>query len=473
MNNRPRPSAPATLEILVSAHIALFVVGVSWAFGGNADWVRTPISIWGSFGVFLTVAALVTRNRDGIHRSAIHWAWPVLALNALVAASCLTPGFRVLDHGGDKYLLPVRIDWWVPSVARSDVALRALWLFDGIYFSCLNIALVVSRRSTLRVILAVAVGNAVALSIFGTVQKLAASTGIFFGQVATPHMQFFASFVYDNHWGAFIILMMGACIGLVIRYAGGKRGAGFFRGPALAGLLAATLMGLSVPFSGSRACTLLLGVMTVLAVVRGTPRISRALRISGIAPTAALAVMVATAILAFASVWVIAGDVIEDRAAKTKNQVAEIWSQGGLGSRSMLYHDTLRMARDRILFGWGMGSYPTVFPLYNLQESKIDHLPVIYHDAHSDWLQSAAEVGLIGTALLGASAALPALGARKSRAGPIPYFLIAGCMLIAAYAWIEFPFGNVAVVLSWWFCYFAAVQYMRLTPLPEGAGQPA
>ena len=92
----------------------------------------------------------------------------------------------------------------------------------------------------------------------------------------------------------------------------------------------------------------------------------------------------------------------------------------------MLYHDTWRMARERLLFGWGMGSYPVVFALYNSQESKVDRLPVIYHDAHSDWLQSVAELGLAGTALIGAAVALPALAMRRLRVTTVPFFLLAG-----------------------------------------------
>ena len=174
-------------------------------------------------------------------------------------------------------------------------------------------------------------------------------------------------------------------------------------------------------------------------------------------------------VLAVAGAWLIAGDVIQARLKKTEEQVAAMWAQGGIGSRSILYHDTWRMAQEHLLFGWGMGSFPAVFSLYNSQESKIDRLPVIYHDAHSDWLQSVAEVGLAGTALIGAAVALPALALRRTRVTPVPYFLLCGCALTAAYAWIEFPFGNVAVVLGWWLCFFSAVHYVRLT---GQAGEP-
>jgi O-antigen ligase len=470
MSPSPRSSSLKVMEFAVAAHVTIFLVGVSWAFGGNADWVRTPLSIWGSLGILLTLRLFAGRGTRGrIIGGSISWVWPVIALNGLVALSCLTPGFRTLLFRDEVLVMPVRVHWWIPSAARSDLAMRELWLFDGIFFSCLNLALAVRRRGTIRFVLAAAVGNALVLSIFGTVQKLLGSTGIYFGSVDTPQTQFFASFVYDNHWGAFIILMLGACIGLVLRYARGSRGEGFFRGPAFAGYVAACLIAISIPLSGSRACTLLLGVLISIALVHGTPRISRALRLSGATRGDASMGMAVAAVLAVLGAWLIAGDVVQARAQKTREQVAAMWAQGGIGSRSVLYRDTWRMARERMLFGWGMGSFPTVFSLYNSQESRIDHLPVIYHDAHSDWLQSVSEIGLAGTALIGIAVALPALALRRMRVTAVPYFLLCGCALTAAYAWIEFPFGNVAVVLGWWLCFFSAVQYVRLT---GAAGEP-
>jgi O-antigen ligase len=469
VTDSPHQPSPNLLEYAVAAHVAIFIVGVSWAFGGNADWVRTPISSWGSLGMLLTLAIVAGPGARGrMIAGSLPWIWPVIILSAAVCESCLTPGFRHLAFGKESYMMPVRVDWWVPSAARPDAAMRSLWLFDGIYFSCLNIALAVSRRGVIRAVLAVAVGNALALSVFGTVQKLIGSGGIYFGAVKSPQSSFFASFVYDNHWGAFTLLMLGACTGLILRYARGSHGGGFFSGPAFAGLVAATLIAISIPLSGSRACTLLLGLLAAVAVVQGTPRISRALRHSGVTPAGSIAAMAIAAMLAVAGIWLVAGDVIQARASKTKEQVAAMWAQGGIGSRGTLYRDTWRMARTRILFGWGMGSFPTVFPIYNTQESKIDRIPVVYHDAHSDWIQSVAEIGLFGTALIGASVLLPAMAVRRHRVTPIPYFLITGTLLVAAYAWVEFPFGNVAVVLAWWLCFFSAIQYIRLTGPPDG-----
>ncbi len=468
MNDALRRPFSKTLELAVAAHVIVFIVGVSWAFGGNADWVRTPISIWGSFGILLTLVCLAVQIPGGRSvRTAVLFMLPILALNGLVVTSCLTPGFRTLAFRNEMLMMPLAVDWWIPSSARAELSLRSLWLFDGIFFSCLNLVLAVGRRGTIRIVLAAAVGNAFALSVFGTVQKLVGSTGIYFGSVKSPQTMFFASFVYDNHWGAFIILMLGVCIGLVLRYAHGSKGGGFFRGPAFLGFVAAIVLGISIPFSGSRACTLLLAVMTLFALVQGVPRISHALRLSGVGLKGASIGMAVAAMLAFAGVWTVAGNVMEARVQKTKEQVAAMWAQGGIGSRSVLYHDTWRMARERMLFGWGMGSFPTVFMLFNTQESKIDRIPVVYHDAHSDWLQSVAELGLAGTALIGAAVAIPVFSVRRMRVSPLPFFLLVGCALTAAYAWIEFPFGNVAVVLGWWICFVCAVHYIRLTGQQE------
>ena len=72
----------------------------------------------------------------------------------------------------------------------------------------------------------------------------------------------------------------------------------------------------------------------------------------------------------------------------------------------------MRMAGARLWFGWGMGSFPRIFYIYNDPGTLIrrDHLPIYYHDAHSDWLQAAAEHGLVGAALLALCALVPLRG---------------------------------------------------------------
>ena len=131
------------------------------------------------------------------------------------------------------------------------------------------------------------------------------------------------------------------------------------------------------------------------------------------------------------------------------------------------------MAADRPWFGWGMGSFPHVFMIYNTQKvNRQDNLPKYYHDAHSDWIQSLAENGFVGSGLLGLGAIVPLLGLRRRQllGSSIPLHLLWGCGLVLLYAWIEFPFGNVAVVLSWWLCFFCAARYAHLQRFEDERG---
>ena len=111
-----------------------------------------------------------------------------------------------------------------------------------------------------------------------------------------------------------------------------------------------------------------------------------------------------------------------------------------------------------------MGSYPHVFTFFNTKVSRADRLPVFFADAHNDWLQALAEHGIVGSALLGLCAIVPLRRLRlRHVSSPVPAYLFAGCALILAYAWLEFPFGNPAVVYCWWLCFFCAIHYVRLS----------
>jgi O-antigen ligase len=172
------------------------------------------------------------------------------------------------------------------------------------------------------------------------------------------------------------------------------------------------------------------------------------------------------------SVWFVARDRIEVRLAKTREQLGVMHAQGTIGGRVILYRDTWAMARDKLWFGWGTGSYPHVFLLYNSIRPGPDRLPTYYTDAHNDWLQSVAEHGLTGTVLLGLCALVPLSGLRPRHfKTPLPAYLLIGCGLILIYAWVEFPFGNAAVVLSWWTAFFCAARYARLEMSAENTAR--
>jgi O-antigen ligase len=77
----------------------------------------------------------------------------------------------------------------------------------------------------------------------------------------------------------------------------------------------------------------------------------------------------------------------------------------------------LRMWRDFPVFGSGLGSFPVVFPRYSA-EGTLES----YTHAHNDYLELAAETGLLGIGLLGLLVSLSfaaALRAQQLRKDPV------------------------------------------------------
>ena len=451
------------IEWAVLVHLGIFVVGITWGFGGAADWLRLHYGWWGGIGVLLLLTAIQDREAraEGWLRPLV-WLWPFVAFNVFVLLGCLNPSFGRVKFG-TEFLLVNKEGWrWLPSSAQPDIGLGALGLFDVIWISCFNLALVVRQRRALRGLLLVITANAFALAVFGTVQKFSQSTGLFFNSVKSPQKFFFASFVYHNHWGAFAVLMLAAGLGLAWHYARRADGRSFFHSPAFTGVVAVFFIAASVPLSTSRSTSILAAVLIGAAILHWFYRLMQSRRRRRESVTLPLFGALAAVALAAGGVWFVARDSILMRTAKTREQLDQMRERGTIGSRIPLYKDTWRMAQAKPWFGWGMGSYPHVFSLYNSQKS-VDKLPVFYRDAHSDWLQAFAEHGFVGSALLALCALLPLLGLKARHiSSPVPCYLLAGCALILLYAWVEFPFGNLAVILCWWLLFFLSVSYARL-----------
>jgi len=133
-------------------------------------------------------------------------------------------------------------------------------------------------------------------------------------------------------------------------------------------------------------------------------------------------------------------------------------------SRLILYRDTWRMTAEKPWFGWGLDSYAHVFRIFNTQRTaELQWWRVYYAEAHNDWLQSLAEVGFVGTTLLALLVLLPLTSLPwRQVESVIPRYLLAGCALILLYAWLEFPFANPAVMLTFFAVFYSAIRYAEL-----------
>src|SRR5476649_2490106 len=122
-----RPLRP--LEWIVLVHVGVFFIAATWAFGGAAPWVRPPLAWWGSLGILLTLTAFQDREswRQGWLRP-IWWLWPWVAFNAFVLAGCLNPSFREMKFGAETMLVNSGARPGLPSSARPEAGIQALWI---------------------------------------------------------------------------------------------------------------------------------------------------------------------------------------------------------------------------------------------------------------------------------------------------------------------------------------------------------
>jgi len=458
----------------VLIHLAVFVVVSSWFFGGQSPQARQFILGWGTIGMGLFLwISLAGSSTWGWRHPALRLFWPLWLYDLLVLISCFNPAFEAVTIEGQRSWMVANPVPWLPSAARPSLALRELWQFNGIVLSTANLLLVATRRSRLRGLMFVLGGNALLLAVFGTFQKLIGAKGLWFGLVESPQPRFFSTFVYHNHWGAFILLNTVVCLGLLFHYhrRGGYRD--FWHSPALSGAVVTLLLAASVPLSASRSSTALLTVLLGGAFIHILWRVLRSRRAEGRSALPAITALVLVALLAVAGIGFLGRNVIAQRAQLTSVQLNKLAEEGTLTARLVLYRDTWRMAMDKPWFGWGLECYGSVFPIYNSQRPVERWFTAPrYVEAHNDWFQSFAETGFVGTALLlllGLRNLVPAHWRRNDSA--LPRYLLAGCGLVLLYAWLEFPLANPTVMLTFWLLFFAAVRYATLDVRTQ-AGEP-
>lgn len=208
-----------------------------------------------------------------------------------------------------------------------------------------------------------------------------------------------------NHWAAFVELMLPAAIYEALRSR---------RRTLLYAAMAATLYA-SVIAGASRAgailCTVALLVVPLAmlregAVMRGTGK-----------------VLVTVALFVGSFSLIVGPKVVWDRLREPDPYE---------GRREFLV-SSVAMFRQRPWSGFGLGTWPTVYPQYAIIDPG-----VWANQAHNDWAQWAAEGGLPFLLLLLSVAAWAAPRALRS-----PWAM--GVLLVMIHAWVDYPFSRPAL----------------------------
>jgi len=456
-------------EHLVLLHTGIISVVSAVLYGGmgpHGEWILAALaspSVW-----FLFTEARERRARieqEGLRRL-LRWLAPLALLGLIVVIGTLNPSHREAFLYDSMVLQPLPHISWLPSSACPLAGFRSFCCLGGLALTGLTLAFCVHTRLGIRRLVLVLVLNSSALAVLGTLQHQTHATGPFFGATPSPNSAWFATFFYYNHWGAFATLATTAAIALVFHSLNQLDGRSWIYGNGPSLTLVSILIAVTAPLSGSRSATALIALLTMGAVALairhvyqvGAHHSRHGALVGGIGLGALL--FFAAALVIFQS-----GEVVAKRFEQTVDQVAK-WSTETVAiGRPALYVDTWRMAADKPLFGWGLESYGPIFVRYSRFRPGPDGLRVAFEDAHSDWLQSLAETGIMGTTALLLFVLIPLIEIlRKKRPDAFSGWLFFGCALIAAYAWVEFPFACPAVAGLWWVLFFSALRHLQLSP---------
>lgn len=459
------------LEHICLIHGIVLLTSSAFIFGGNIWWMRTLLSCWASLSLPIAIAAFVQSGEPGrVARRKAWWLLPWLGFIGLVVLSSLNPSFRPMIAEGSKVLVNLGARWPnLPSCTEPATALAELWFYAGIYLSAFNLLIVPVRRNHLHTLLYVGIATCLLIGVYGTMQKLLGA-GFYFGAATSPNARYFGTFIYNNHWGAFLTLWLAVAAGLIHHHASRHTGRDLWHSPFSLLLVALLLLAATAPLSASRAATLLAAVTMAIVTIHALTRVKAARQAHGKSVGPPIVVILVVVTIAVGAIVWLAQRSIDERYVETRNVL--VGKQPLWEGRLELYRDTWTLAMRKPWFGWGFESYAATFSLMRPRPLEANRqYESSYAEAHSDWLQSVAETGFVGTTLVILMGLLPLAASLRHRPrSPTVRYGLFGCSLIMLYAMIELPFANGAVLATFWLIYFSLCRHAEFDAHRRRAG---
>lgn len=238
----------------------------------------------------------------------------------------------------------------------------------------------------------------------------------------------YATFPSYNSYAQFIELALPIAVWFAIRC--GTRAWGYI---LVAGTLYASVVG-AASRAGAILCTGELLALLTIGILRGRST-AKKLQVRSVAAVVAVVPLVAitfTTIVGWQRVW-----------QRFQNSDPYVLRREFLSS-------TIALAKDRPLIGYGLGTFPLVYP----KHAVVD-IPQFVNHAHNDWAEFAADGGIpfLFLVLIPFAAAIP-------KAIRHPWGL--GVIALMLHACLDFPFPRPAV--SGWMFAMLGILYMARTP---------
>ena len=254
------------------------------------------------------------------------------------------------------------------------VSLGLLYCAYGLL--CFLVVQVLRKISQIKLLVLIFSAYGAGIALFAMIQSLASPTRLY--GLRTPHFGgwIYGPYVNHNHYAGLMEMLVP--IPLVFALTRFARGSRRILAAAAAALMTGTIF-LSGSRGGMAALTVQIVVLTVLFHARGKNR------------KAAVALGIFLAITAALLAWVGGGELSKRLASIHSETRAEL--SGGI--RMAINRDGLRMFERKPIMGWGLGTFPDVYPQF-----RSFYTNFFVNQAHDDYLQLLVEMGALGFATM-------------------------------------------------------------------------
>ena len=393
----------------IFAFYLLLVVWVPIPLGSNRSWSWAVLEIW----VFILSLAWVAGRVRGKFSAGpvIRSARPVLACACAwlvyVWLQLLPLPLEVL-----KLLSPEAARWHVAAAVPGTTVTAPLTLdrYSTLDSACKSTAymaffflgmILLRDRDRVRMATYALIFSGIFQALYGAIASFQVAGGVAAG-----------TFVNRNHYAAYLVMCLSVGVGVLVASLSNERAVSW--GQFLRGMIQWVI----TPKMGLRILLLTMVIALVLTRSRmGNSSFFIALLVAGAIGLVFSQRAARSTILLLSSLILI--DLFVIGAYFGAEKVVERIEQTGSRTedRDEVAGYALEMWKDYPIFGSGLGSFPAVFPRYSAQGTV-----AAYTHAHNDYLEFAAETGLVGIALLGLMVLMSfgaALRAQQVRNDPV------------------------------------------------------
>ena len=351
---------------------------------------------------------------------------------------------------------------WLPSSIRSDFVDASPERFLVFYLAALLTAMACYRsynRSEQKLLLGILALNAGFIGLVGLIQSALGSQTILGVYPAIDEGQglYFATFFYKNHAAAFLNLGLAACLAAYFKFTNNCASNPSNPSPVFA-ILGLVLLA-AVIFTKSRFG--FLGSLGILAIF--LPLALAGIHRSGISKRWLAAGIGVTSSMA------LAGGIYLLKSPETAHLDTlnlDIMEDFSFKQRKAGYQSGWAMFAEKPILGWGAGNFRHGFRRFQDLETEREEIVhpwmvrrnqnFFWEHMHNDYLESLIELGVVGTILLFSIPAYFIWIILKSKRwkDPVILMLLVGLGSTAGHALVDFPFRNLAVLVTW-FCLLA------------------